>query len=141
MNTTTGMLKFLFTGLLLTILNVSGVQAKEFFVSLKGFGSNAGTVDRPFKTLQKASDQIAPGDTVTIRGGVYVLDAQFRPRGGDQGKWVVYSLMPDEKVVVDGSEIYMVKEGERFQYFSRTTHRSGMEPYNLNCQIQNKNKK
>jgi len=92
-------------------------QAKEYFVSLKGFDSHEGTLGKPFRTLQRASDQVAAGDTVTIRGGVYLLDAQFRPRGGDQGKWVVYRAMPDEKVIIDGSEIYMVQEGGRGVHF------------------------
>lgn len=96
-------------------------QAKEYFVSLKGFDGNAGTVERPFKTLKKASDKVMPGDTVTIRQGVYVLEEQFRPQGGAEGQWVVYRSMPNEKAIIDGREIYMVNDRDRAQYFSRTT--------------------
>jgi hypothetical protein len=96
-------------------------HAREYFVSLKGFDNNPGTVDNPFRTIQKASGQVKPGDTITIRGGTYLLDAQFKPQGGEQGNWVVYRSMPGEKAILDGSEIYVVDGGNKGQLFSRTT--------------------
>jgi len=114
------MKKALFLTFLLFFL-VIHTYSREYFVSLQGFDGNSGTINQPFRTLKHASDQVNPGDTVTIRGGTYLLDAQFRPRGGEQGRWVVYRSMPEEKAIIDGSEIYMVSAGDRVQLFSRTT--------------------
>jgi hypothetical protein len=97
------------------------IHAEEYFVSQNGSDSNSGTIDRPFKTLAHASDRAKPGDTVTIRGGVYMLDAPFKPKGGESGKWIVYRSMPDEKAILDGSQIFKVNNGRGEQLFSRTT--------------------
>ena len=43
-----------------------------YYVSATGSDSNPGTsVDRPFRTIQKAASVMAPGDTCLIRGGTY----------------------------------------------------------------------
>jgi hypothetical protein len=50
----------------------------QFFVSTAGSDTNPGTIDLPFKTIQKAVGQSStvfkPGDTVYVRGGVYSTD-------------------------------------------------------------------
>lgn len=107
--------------LVFSILCVSSIQAKEYFVSLNGFDSNSGTINDPFGTVAHASSQVNPGDTVTIRGGIYFLEKQFRPRGGELGKWVVYRSMPGEKAILDGSRILKVFDGKTDLLFSRTT--------------------
>ena len=47
-------------------------QPREWYVSTDGDDINGtGTIDKPFKTLQKGADMLGPGDTLYIRGGVY----------------------------------------------------------------------
>lgn len=41
------------------------------FVSPSGDDSNPGTIDRPWKTIDKAESTVQPGDTVVLRGGTY----------------------------------------------------------------------
>ena len=51
-------------------------SATQFFVSPTGNDANPGTMDLPFETIQQAmglsSTVFKPGDTVYVRGGVYV---------------------------------------------------------------------
>jgi hypothetical protein len=39
--------------------------------------SNAGTIDKPWKTIHKANQTLQPGDTVYIRGGTYYVGDEF----------------------------------------------------------------
>jgi hypothetical protein len=101
---------------------IASVHSKEYFVSLNGSDSNSGTVDRPLLSLAKASDLAREGDTVTLRGGTYLLDKPFTPRrGGTSDKWTVYRSMPGEKAVFDGSIIFSVQDGGKTTLFSQTT--------------------
>ena len=103
--------------LALMLLFIPVTHAAEYFISLNGDDSNAGTIESPFKTFSHTLYMVKPGDTVTIRGGTYFLDAQFRPKGGEQGKWIIYRSMPGEKVILDGSRIFKVDT----MFFSRLT--------------------
>ena len=47
------------------------VLGREYFVGPGGADSGAGTLTRPFKTIQKAASQAMAGDVVTIRAGIY----------------------------------------------------------------------
>ncbi|WP_168433127.1 right-handed parallel beta-helix repeat-containing protein [Pontiella sulfatireligans] len=47
------------------------VQAADYFVATDGSNAAAGTHGAPFATIQHGADQLAAGDTLTIRGGRY----------------------------------------------------------------------
>ena len=111
--------KFIF---LLLITGTIQLSAKEYFVSLNGDDSGSGTISEPYLTIVKASDAAQAGDTITIRGGNYVLEKIFRPAcGGEPGKWIVYRSMPGEKAVFDGQKILTVDGAGRNPLFSRNT--------------------
>jgi hypothetical protein len=60
---------------------VEQLEAREllaaYYVAPAGVDSNAGTIESPFATLQKAHDVVAAGDTIFMRGGVFnVSDTQ-----------------------------------------------------------------
>ena len=58
-------------------------RAAEFFVSPTGSDGDPGTIERPFATVRRAQDAAAPGDTVRIRGGTYVMsEGQIARRKG-----------------------------------------------------------
>lgn len=97
-------------------------RANEYFVSTTGNDNHNGTKNSPFKSLFQASEAAFPGDTVTILGGEYQLQKQFRPvRSGTPDKWILYRAAPKEKVIFDGSLINrIVKNGDSLQ-FSRLT--------------------
>ncbi|MFK8059526.1 MAG: hypothetical protein AB8B78_05480, partial [Polaribacter sp.] len=58
-----------------TLLNLSFLilsivtNANDFYVATNGDNSNAGTIDSPLSTIQKAQELANSGDTVYIRGG------------------------------------------------------------------------
>jgi hypothetical protein len=56
------------------VLGAAGTaRAAEYYLATTGSDSNAGTMDAPWATLQKAASTAAAGDTVWIRGGTYMV--------------------------------------------------------------------
>ena len=46
-------------------------MAAEYFVATSGADTNAGSAAAPWRTIQKAANTVAPGDTVNVVAGVY----------------------------------------------------------------------
>ena len=78
-------------------------QASEYFVSLTGDDSNPGTIDKPWKHVQKAVDTVKPGDRVTIREGKYSEEVSISDLHGDQDHKYIFRAYPGEIVVFDGT--------------------------------------
>lgn len=75
-----------------------------YYVSTKGSDHNPGTIDEPFKTIQKAADIMQPGDSCIVREGVY-REWVKPPRGGSsEEKRIVYKAASGERVIIKGSE-------------------------------------
>ena len=86
--------------------------------------SNAGTLDKPFATLQKAQSKVVPGDTVYIRGGEYRIREEQMMGGdhlrayvfemnksGTQAKRICYTGYQDERPIFNLTEVK--PEGKR----------------------------
>ena len=72
-----------------------------FYVSLEGDDANDGSLDKPFRTIQKAVDVMQPGDTCYVRGGVY--HEEVKPaKSGTEGNPITITNYEDEEVVVSG---------------------------------------
>ena len=93
-------------------------SAAKFCVAPDGNDSNPGTKDRPFASIQKAQQAVAPGDTVYIRGGVYAMkesDIAMRDsflaslvhleKSGTKEKPICYFAYPGERPVFDCSRV------------------------------------
>jgi len=78
-------------------------HAAEYFVAVDGNDSNSGSQERPFFTIQKATDLMKPGDTCYIRGGIYRQVVRLK-RSGTQGKPICFVAWPGEVVVLSGTE-------------------------------------
>jgi hypothetical protein len=50
---------------------IIGSSSKDIFVSPVGDDLNDGTLQKPFKSIQKAADMLQPGATIYLRGGTY----------------------------------------------------------------------
>ncbi len=87
-----------------------------YYVSASGNDNGLGTIDSPFKTLEKARDAVrglkqqnrfnAPVN-VYVRGGVYRLDKTFNLTFEDSGasdKPITYQAYPGEEVVISGGK-------------------------------------
>lgn len=76
----------------------------EYYVSTKGNNQNPGTIERPFRTIQKCADLMQPGDICLVREGVY--RETVRPKkGGIKGDPIRYVAYPGEKVTLSGTKI------------------------------------
>lgn len=79
-------------------------EGKTYYVAENGSDTGTGSISDPFKTIQKASDVMQPGDTCLVREGVY-REWIKPPRGGSSDSCrITYKAAPGEKVVIKGSE-------------------------------------
>jgi len=109
----------LFPLFLLLSLSVLG---NEYFVDMKGSDNHSGIRSLPLKSIFKASEIALPGDTITIDGGTYYLQKQFRPiHSGTSSKKILYRSAPDELVVFDGGLITEILQNNDSIWFSRVT--------------------
>ncbi len=66
---------------------------------------NPGTVELPFKTINKAANLLKPGERVIVKEGVY-REWVIPQRGGESPeKMISYEAAPGEKVIIKGSEV------------------------------------
>ncbi|AUP77955.1 galactose-binding domain-containing protein [Flavivirga eckloniae] len=71
----------------------------RYFVSTTGNDINSGTIDSPFRTIQKAADVAQYGSTIEIRGGTY-HEKVIVKKSGLSGNPITFKAYNNEKVVV-----------------------------------------
>ena len=82
----------------------SRVLMSTYYVSTGGSDSNAGSLARPFRTIQRAANLAQPGDTVLVRAGTY--RETVRPlRSGSGSKPITFAAYNNEKVTVSGADV------------------------------------
>jgi parallel beta-helix repeat protein len=92
--------------LLFFLVSTAGLsQAETYFVSPRGNDAHAGSRDAPLKTISSAAAKAVAGDTVLVLEGVY-RERVSPPRGGCEGKPIVYRGEPGKCVIVKGSEVW-----------------------------------
>ncbi len=77
-------------------------HAAELFVSTSGNDANAGTLAAPFRTLARAAVVAQPGDTVSVRGGVYNATTSISSKGTAAAR-IAFRSYPGEKAILDGT--------------------------------------
>ena len=77
--------------------------ATQYFVAPEGADTSPGSRVRPFATVQKAADVMAPGDTCWVRGGTYRETVALK-RSGQEGKPLRFAAYPGEVVTLSGTE-------------------------------------
>jgi len=114
------------------------VRPHSFYVATDGNDTNAGTVEKPFATLEKARDTIrqqraqglpSGGVTVWLREGKHFLTQSFALTGQDSGepdKPIIYRAYPGEKVrLIGGREL----RADRFSLVTQANPVwSGLDP-------------
>ena len=63
---------------------------------------NPGTLDRPWRTIQKAANTVGAGSTVYVRGGVYNEKVTMNVSGAP-GSVITFQSYPGETAIIDGS--------------------------------------
>ncbi|HUT34360.1 MAG TPA: right-handed parallel beta-helix repeat-containing protein [Planctomycetota bacterium] len=89
--------------LALAVLAAGWANATDYHVAPSGDDGGPGTERRPFRTIQRAADAMAPGDACIVREGVY--RETVRPaRSGEVGKPLRFLARPGDVVVLNGAE-------------------------------------
>jgi uncharacterized protein (TIGR03437 family) len=78
--------------------------AEAYYVARTGFDSNPGTLDQPFRTIQKAASVMVPGDTAYVRAGTY-RETVTPARSGSQMAPITFRPYNGESVTVSGADL------------------------------------
>jgi|GEM_PF-6719978 len=89
---------------ILWALSNLGIGA-EYFVSPSGDNNNLGTLNEPWRTIQKAANTMVAGDTCTIRAGTY-RETVIPTKSGTSGLPIIYRAHAGEAVIINGCEVY-----------------------------------
>ncbi len=73
--------------------------AKEYYISPNGDDKNIGTLDRPWRTITKANQELQSGDIVYIRQGRY-QETICPVRDGSEDAHIVYTGYQNEIAVI-----------------------------------------
>ena len=76
-----------------------------YYVATNGSNSQAGTIDKPFASLQYAHNLAKPGDTIFIRGTYNLTTGMQLTKDGTSGQPITVSNYGNEKVIFDGAKM------------------------------------
>ncbi|HSN99147.1 MAG TPA: right-handed parallel beta-helix repeat-containing protein [Candidatus Nanopelagicales bacterium] len=79
----------------------SAAEAATYHVAPSGNDAAAGSAARPWRTLQRAAEQVQPGDTVRVRPGDYD-GFSLENKAGTQEHPIVFTAAPGARVVRPG---------------------------------------
>ena len=79
-------------------------MSRNFHVSVSGDDTWAGSVQRPFRTIQQAADLAQPGDIVTIHEGIYREHVNPKRGGTGDNERILYTAALGEKPIISGAE-------------------------------------
>ncbi len=91
--------------LLLVLLLAARVAAADYYVSIGGKDTNPGTFEQPWRTIQKAANTLAPGDTAWIRHGRYRERVTANVSGAGPDQFVTFRAYANERVIIDGARL------------------------------------
>ncbi len=87
---------------IIIILFTLSLEANIYFLSPNGDDKNSGTIDKPFKTINRALTILKAGDILNIRGGEYPIGVKISI-SGTREKPITFQAYRDEKVSFVGS--------------------------------------
>lgn len=95
---------FLFLFSIITVLGFS----KQYYISPNGTDSNNGSKNSPVFTLNKAWSFVNPGDTIYIRGGIYLFNTRqdLKDKSGLPNKYINVWGYPGEKPILTRTSTY-----------------------------------
>ncbi|UUZ87133.1 DUF1565 domain-containing protein [Paenibacillus sp. P26] len=68
------------------IINGAYAAGTNYYVSPSGSDTNPGTINAPWRTIQKAAKTAGPGSIVNVRGGTYKEKVVFA-KSGSAVRW------------------------------------------------------
>jgi hypothetical protein len=77
--------------------------ANALYVATNGRDIDSGTLEQPFKTVQRCADAAQPGQTCFLRAGTY-RETVTPPRDGTASNPIVFKSYQGEKAVISGAD-------------------------------------
>jgi hypothetical protein len=92
-----------------------------YYIAVDGDDSAKGTLEYPWASVKRALEEVQPGDTILLRGGIYNIDnaVQLGSAKGDEGQWITIKSYSGEKAIFDASGFIETKDG-------KTPHQAGL---------------
>ncbi len=84
---------------------ISFPNATTYYVAPGGVDDGPGTFINPWGTIQHAAEELAAGDTVLIRGGVYNEQVMTLHDGSAAAGHIVFMAYPGEIPIIDGTGV------------------------------------
>jgi hypothetical protein len=81
-----------------------GALGATYTVAPEGQDGGAGSEESPWRTIQHAVSRAGPGDTVSVRTGIY-RERVVMAQGGVKGRPLVITAAPGARVVVTGADL------------------------------------
>ena len=75
----------------------------QYYVSPNGSDNNPGTLEQPFKTIQRAADIMLPGQVCYIMNGVY-RERVVPANNGTENNPIIFQNYNDDRVIILGTE-------------------------------------
>ena len=82
----------------------NAAMQNQYFVSLDGNDNNNGSIDQPFRTIQKAADVAQAGDIVEIREGIYREKVTLK-RSGSTDSPITFQAYNGENVIISTCDL------------------------------------
>jgi hypothetical protein len=79
-------------------------NAKDYYVAKNGKDANPGTLEKPFKTINKAASKMKSGDICYVREGVYNETIRMRNSQATANKPLIFKTYQGEKVTLNGTK-------------------------------------
>ena len=83
-----------------------------YYVATNGDDSNPGTVNQPWRTIQKATDTVAAGETIMVREGTYNESVNIS-RSGQSGNPITLTNYDNDRVTINGDGDPALRTAER----------------------------
>ncbi len=83
-----------------------GAGAATYYVAENGSDGAPGTLAAPWRTIQRAANAVAAGDTVYVRTGTYA-ERVVMVSSGAPGAEITFAAYPGEVPVIDGTGVAM----------------------------------
>ena len=105
----------------------------SYYVAATGDDQNPGSFAAPWRTIQRAVNSLAPGDTLYVRGGIYSEFVNVRTSGSESGGSITVQNYPNEIPILDGSGLSVSSSNQAMVNFSNVSYFvwSGFEIRNL----------
>jgi len=91
-----------FSGIILS--SSAGLAATYYVDGANGADTNPGTLEQPFRTIQKAASTMTAGDTCCVRRGVY-RETVVPARSGSPDAPITFKPYGSEQVTISGADV------------------------------------